>query len=378
MHRREAVDEAVRIRKAGSVEQRGRGRPLHQPSRIHHCDLVRDLDEQREVMRDEQRREPEPVAKPDQLLEDLSLRDDVEGGRRLVEDHHLGFERERHRDHRPLPHATGQLVRVAPEPVGIDADQLEHRPRHLMSGGSRQVRPMHTKHVVELGTDADHRVESVHRALQHDRDLGPPHRAQRVGVGSEHVDGPARSFTADRLGVEKNLAVCDHGRRTQQADGGQRERGLATSTLTGQAQHASSPQDQVAIDHRVNSLFAVAVIDAEAADLEDRLRPHLPARGDAGLASRHRVRVMSCNGGHAQLRARDDARFLRRAARKARSAQPRVDELVDAEVQQGESGAEEGDAKARRRPPPPPPAANRVVRESLAQHLPPVPESWRR
>src|SRR5207302_10966956 len=74
----------------------------------------------------------------------------------------------------------------------------------------------------------------------------------------------------------------------------------------------------------------------------------------------------------------DAARCLRRAGRKARSAQPRVDELVDAEVQQGESGAEEGDAKARRRPPPPPPAANRVVRESLAQHLPPVPESWRR
>ena len=41
-----------------------------------------------------------------ELLEDLALRDHVEGGGRLVEDEHLRLERQRHRDHGPLAHAA--------------------------------------------------------------------------------------------------------------------------------------------------------------------------------------------------------------------------------------------------------------------------------
>ena len=46
------------------------------------------------------------------LLQDLALHDDVERGRRLVHDHELGLERERHRDDHALAHPARELVRV--------------------------------------------------------------------------------------------------------------------------------------------------------------------------------------------------------------------------------------------------------------------------
>ena len=55
-------------------------------------------------MRDEKGGEAEAVAQTHQLFEDLALRDDVEGGGRLVEDDDLRVESERHRDHRALAH----------------------------------------------------------------------------------------------------------------------------------------------------------------------------------------------------------------------------------------------------------------------------------
>ena len=60
-------------------------------------------------------------------FEDLGLDRDVEGGRRLVGDDHVGVVGDRHRDHHPLAHAAGELVREAAGPlVGVrDADEVE-------------------------------------------------------------------------------------------------------------------------------------------------------------------------------------------------------------------------------------------------------------
>ena len=51
-----------------------------------------------------------------QQLHDLGLHGDVERGRRLVGDEHLRVVGQGHRDHRALPHAAGELVRVLPRP----------------------------------------------------------------------------------------------------------------------------------------------------------------------------------------------------------------------------------------------------------------------
>ena len=65
------------------------------------------------------------------LLQDLALHDDVERGRRLVEDHELGAERERHRDDHALAHAARQLVRVGARAPRVDADEVEQLARAL-------------------------------------------------------------------------------------------------------------------------------------------------------------------------------------------------------------------------------------------------------
>ena len=138
VHRRERIQQPMGVGVAGRPEQcRGRG-PLDQAPGVHDRDLVGQLDQQREVVRDEQGREAEVVAEPDQFLEDLPLGDHVQRGGRLVHDHDLRLQRQGHRDHGALPHAAGQLVRVAAEPVTGDADHLQqlHGARSGVPAGS--------------------------------------------------------------------------------------------------------------------------------------------------------------------------------------------------------------------------------------------------
>ena len=90
-----------------------------------------DLGDHPEVVGDQEDRHPEPLAQLEQQLEDLRLDRHVERGRRLVGDEQLRVAGERHRDHHPLAHAAGELVRVvvaAALRLG-DADELEHLDR---------------------------------------------------------------------------------------------------------------------------------------------------------------------------------------------------------------------------------------------------------
>src|SRR5438105_9237164 len=108
-------------------------------------------------------------------------------------------------------------------------------------------------------------------------------------------------------------------------------------------------------------------------DLEDGI-------GDAARRRRAYGRGLppAQDGRDAQRRAEADARLASAPLGEADVAQPGVDELVDAEVEQRQPGPEQCYADAGRSPPPPPPATNRVVGEPLAQHVPPVPEARRR
>jgi hypothetical protein len=85
---------------------------LDELARVHDRDAVGELEQQREVVRDEEHREAEIAFEGVDLLQDLALHDDVEGGRRLVHDDQLGVERERDGDDHALAHPAGELVRV--------------------------------------------------------------------------------------------------------------------------------------------------------------------------------------------------------------------------------------------------------------------------
>ncbi len=72
---------------------------------------------------------PSSLAQFHQLFEDLALDHHVESGGRLVHDQQLGAQRQRQRDHHPLPHAAGELVRIAVQPVGARCRPCEAVPR---------------------------------------------------------------------------------------------------------------------------------------------------------------------------------------------------------------------------------------------------------
>ena len=91
-------------------------------------DLVGHLGDHAEVVGDHHDRRVELALQALDQLEDLRLDGHVERRRRLVGDQQLRVVDERHRDHRALAHAAGELVRVgvdAPARLG-DADQPEH------------------------------------------------------------------------------------------------------------------------------------------------------------------------------------------------------------------------------------------------------------
>ena len=128
--RRERAHEPVRVRVQRGC---GRARPrrrLDDLAGVHDRDAVAELDEQREVVRDEQHGEAEPLLEHLELLQDLALHDDVERGRRLVHHDQLRLERERHRDHDALAHAARELVRIRAHALALDARRARAgRPR---------------------------------------------------------------------------------------------------------------------------------------------------------------------------------------------------------------------------------------------------------
>ena len=64
---------------------------------------------------------PNSLCRSADQVEDLRLHGDVERGGRLVGDQQLRVADQRHRDHRALPHAAGELVRVVVDPLAAAA-----------------------------------------------------------------------------------------------------------------------------------------------------------------------------------------------------------------------------------------------------------------
>ena len=76
------------------VDDGARRADLDDGAEIHHRDAMRDLPDQREVVRDEEVREPALVAEVEQQVEHLRLDRNVERGDRLVADDEVGLDGE--------------------------------------------------------------------------------------------------------------------------------------------------------------------------------------------------------------------------------------------------------------------------------------------
>ena len=175
---------------------------------VHDVDPVADLDEDGEVVRDEQHGESELALELLQQRQHLGLHHHVERGRGLVGDHEVRAAGKCHRDHHSLLLTPGELMRIIPGPASGKADLLEevaHADGRLLL--SRLV--VDHDRLSDLLADAPHRIERVHRALEHDGGCAPAHGAQCSRAHSEDVlpveedlslhPGPGRQQTKDRL-----------------------------------------------------------------------------------------------------------------------------------------------------------------------------------
>ena len=108
---------------------------------VHHVDALAHSGHNSEVVRDQDERGAPVRDELAQEIEDLRLNRHVECGRRLVGDEELGLAGKGHRDHDPLAHAAGELVRVVAVPrLRVrDADLREKFDDALVGLASREI-----------------------------------------------------------------------------------------------------------------------------------------------------------------------------------------------------------------------------------------------
>ena len=95
------------------------------PAQIHYGDAARNVTHQPQVVRNEQVGQLQLLLQIHQQVDHLRLDRDVERRHRLVRDDERRIERQRARQADALPLAAAELVRIAIEVRGIEADQLE-------------------------------------------------------------------------------------------------------------------------------------------------------------------------------------------------------------------------------------------------------------
>ena len=157
------------------VEVVGRS-DLDDLAEVHHRDPVRDVADDGEVVRDEQVGQAELGLELLHEVDDLRLDGDVERRDRLVADEELRVQRERSCYADALSLASGELMRVATDRVGRQADegeQLTDAGARLRATGDR----VDTKRLAHDPADRVARVQRGERILE-DHLHPPPERSQ--------------------------------------------------------------------------------------------------------------------------------------------------------------------------------------------------------
>ena len=118
-------EQCLRVRMRWALVDVRPGSDLDDTSEVHDGDAVGDVPHEREIVRDEEVRQPEVPLQRLEQVDDLRPDRNVERGHRLVEHHHLRIERESAREADALALAAGELVREAVGVLGAQADRPE-------------------------------------------------------------------------------------------------------------------------------------------------------------------------------------------------------------------------------------------------------------
>ena len=211
---------SVRMRRAR--EQLACLADLDQPAGVQNRDMVGDLGHHGQVVADVDGGHLVSTAQPAYGVQDAALRGDVQAGRRLVQHDQSRPAGEGHGQGNPLLLAAGNLVRVRGEDrAGILQARLGHHLREPVG-----VAAVDGEDLAQLGADLQHRVQRAARILRDVGDRPAAHFLQLVLGQREDV-----------LAVDQHLAAADREAALDQAEQGERDRGLARPRFAHQAEH---------------------------------------------------------------------------------------------------------------------------------------------
>ena len=292
---RDGTQEPARVGMLGMGENRRCRSGFDDARRVHDVHAVGVAGDDAEVVRDDDGGDVEPAGEVFHKLQDLRLDGDIEGGRRLVRDQHLGIAGEPDGDHDALAHATGELVRVLIEAavrVG-DADEVEQ-----LAGARSSSIAVHVEVDLErlhdLLADRQHRIERCHRLLENHGDVAAPERGHLRFRDFRQV-----------AALEQHAAAGDaRGDRMQEAHHGERGDGLARARLSDDRHHfAAAHVKGYALD-RAHGAARGHELDLEIANGEEggfgarRLRPRFRHGYDIARHSRRRGAQVARAHGH--------------------------------------------------------------------------------
>jgi len=201
--RRNTREKACRVRVLRRAEQLRDACRLDDAACVHDHHLLSVLSHDSKIMRDEQNAHVKLTLQVRQKVQNLSLNGDVERRRGFVRNEQVGRAGECHGNHDPLPHATGELMRVGVHALlrcwNTHRLQQFERSRFHGRAGHPLVQP---QPLGDLALDGEHRIERSHRLLEDHRNSIAAHSAHGRFVERKQI------FT-----VEKNLAGVNFARR---------------------------------------------------------------------------------------------------------------------------------------------------------------------
>ena len=258
----------------------------------HDDDPVGDLGDHRHVVGDEQHRHPDLALEQLDEVEDLGLDGHVERGGGLVGDEECGAAAQRHRDHRALAHAAGELMRVLLE-LALrlrDAHELEHLQRERTRLGAALLLVQHHR-FGDLVPHPEHRVQRGHRLLEDHRDLVAADVAERRGRLLRHVHHAAAAAPEpDRAGDDAPAGGVGE---PQQRHGRDR---LPRARFADQRHRLAAVDVEPDAVDRLDDMVLHAEVHAQIAHLHQPalVESGRPTRGaDAGGGGRvHRLRAL--------------------------------------------------------------------------------------
>ena len=173
--------------------------------------------------------------------EDAVLDNHVQSGRRFVGDDDVRIAGQGHGDDRSLTHSSTEFVWVPLHQLRVEANHLKQAGHPFPGISNRRLNSMCFDGLDDLLPDFVHRVERVHRRLEHHGDPTPPHLPDILFGQGEQVLAIKEDLSADQPSVV--------GQKSHQAVG---ERCLSAPRFAHQSQRLPTSQIEAHILDRLD------------------------------------------------------------------------------------------------------------------------------